>query len=75
MHGGPAPGKTPEGSHTTAEVAAAQEGATPGEKPRPSVDVDPSYSASVFFDPKTKYIWALAFDSNGNLFVATGDQG
>ena len=27
VHGGPAPGKTPEGSHTTAEVAAAQEGA------------------------------------------------
>ena len=27
VHGGRAPGKTPEGSHTTAEVAAAQEGA------------------------------------------------
>jgi hypothetical protein len=27
VHGGPAPGKAPEGSHTTAEVAAAQEGA------------------------------------------------
>src|SRR5208282_466965 len=22
-----------------------------------------------------KYIWALAFDSKGNLFVATGDEG
>ena len=37
VHGGPAPGQAPETSHTTAEVAAAQEGAKqelPGEKPR-----------------------------------------
>ena len=54
VRGGPAPGKTPEGSHTTAEVAAAQEGAKPGpagQAPRPSVAVDPGYSASVYFDP------------------------
>ena len=75
VHGGPAPGKAPEGSHTTAEVAAAQEGATPGEKPRPSVDVDPSYTASVLFDPKTKYIWALALDRQGQLYIGTGDRG
>ncbi len=72
VHGGPAPGKTPEGSHTTAEVAAAQEGAKPGEKARPSVEVDPSYSASVYFDPKTKYIWALALDREGQLYIGTG---
>ena len=29
----------------------------------------------VFYDPKAKYIWAMAFDSKGNLFVATGDGG
>ena len=29
----------------------------------------------VFYDPKAKYIWAMAFDSQGNLFVATGDAG
>ena len=75
VHGGPAPGKTPEGSHTTAEVAAAQEGAKPGEKARPSVDVDPSYSASVYCDPKTKYIWALALDREGQLYIGTGDRG
>jgi len=75
VHGGPAPGKTPEGSHTTAEVAAAQEGGKPGEKPHPSVDVDPSYSATVFFDPKTKYIWALALDREGQLYIGTGDRG
>ena len=33
------------------------------------------FSASVFFDPGTKYIWDLAFDNSGNLFVATGDHG
>ena len=37
--------------------------------------VAPSGKSEVFYDPKTKYIWALAFDSKGNLFVATGDQG
>ncbi|MEQ1352365.1 MAG: hypothetical protein ABLT11_00005, partial [Candidatus Acidiferrum sp.] len=29
----------------------------------------------VFFDPKTKYIWDLAFSSDGTLYVATGDKG
>ena len=71
VRGGPAPGKAPESSHTTADIAAAQE----GEKTRPSVEVDPSYSASVFFDPKTKYIWALALDREGKLFIGTGDRG
>jgi hypothetical protein len=78
VHGGPTPGKAPEGTHTTAEIAAAQEGAKPNaadETPRPSVAVDSSYSSSVFFDPKTKYIWALALDRQGNLYIGTGDRG
>ncbi len=29
----------------------------------------------VFFDAKCKYIWSMAFDKSGNLFVATGDAG
>jgi len=33
------------------------------------------YSASVYFDPATKYIWDMILDQAGNLFVATGDQG
>src|SRR5208282_5433743 len=37
--------------------------------------VAPDGSKKVFFEPKTKYIWALAFDSQGMLFVATGDTG
>jgi len=39
------------------------------------IDLDPNFSSSVFFDPKTKYIWDLALDPKGNLYVATGDQG
>ncbi|HEV2716698.1 MAG TPA: hypothetical protein VGU64_15660, partial [Terriglobales bacterium] len=33
------------------------------------------FSASVYFDPKTKYIWDLILDAAGNLYVATGDRG
>jgi hypothetical protein len=47
----------------------------PGDKARPTVAADPSYSASVFFDPKTKYIWTLALDKQGRLYVGTGDRG
>ncbi len=28
-----------------------------------------------FYDPKQTYIWGMAFDAQGNLFLATGDQG
>jgi len=34
-----------------------------------------AWSASVYFDPQTKYIWNLLLDDEGNLFVATGDHG
>ncbi len=37
--------------------------------------VDPAWTPSVFFDPKTKYIWDLAVDREGRLYVATGDKG
>lgn len=33
------------------------------------------WNSSVFFDPQTKYIWSLALDEAGNLYVATGDHG
>lgn len=76
VHGGSAPGKAPDGAHTIAEIAAAQEGSKPGpagDKAR--VSVDPSYTATVFFEPKTKYIWALALDKLGRLYIGTGDRG
>jgi WD40 repeat protein len=34
-----------------------------------------AWTSSLFFDPGTKYIWDLAFDQGGNLYVATGDHG
>jgi hypothetical protein len=37
--------------------------------------LDPSWTSSVYFAPGTKYIWDLALDKTGNLFVATGDHG
>ena len=47
----------------------------PGEKAPPSADSEGSYSATVYFEPKTKYIWSLALDKAGRLYVATGDRG
>lgn len=40
-----------------------------------SISVDPNYSASVLFNPATKYIWALALDKQNDLYIATGDRG
>ncbi len=37
--------------------------------------LDPSWSFTEYFAPGTKYIWDLAFDKAGNLYVATGDHG
>jgi sugar lactone lactonase YvrE len=37
--------------------------------------LDPAWSSSVYFAPATKYIWALALDKSGNLYVGTGDHG
>jgi sugar lactone lactonase YvrE len=33
------------------------------------------WTSSVYFEPGTKYIWDLALDSAGDLYVATGDNG
>jgi hypothetical protein len=41
----------------------------------PGVAGKSEYSASLFFDPKSKYIWDMILDDAGNLYVATGDQG
>jgi len=39
------------------------------------LSADPSWSSSIYFEPGTKYIWDLALDRAGNLYVATGDHG
>lgn len=41
----------------------------------PQTILDPEYTSRVYFEPKTKYIWALALDNDGRLYVATGDRG
>jgi hypothetical protein len=62
---GAAPGAqaTPEPNSSTAPQTAAK------------LPLDPGYTSSVLFDPKTKYIWDLAQDAQGRIYVATGDQG
>jgi hypothetical protein len=47
----------------------------PGTEDQTNVPVDSSYTSSVWFNPKTKYIWALAQDAQGRIYVGTGDHG
>lgn len=47
----------------------------PSDKDSAKPTLDASWSWSQYFAPGTKYIWDLAFDKSGNLFVATGDRG
>ena len=35
----------------------------------------PATAPASIFDPKTKYIWALALDREGQLYIGTGDRG
>ena len=42
---------------------------------RLSHPADSNAKPEVFYDPKQKYIWAMAFAPNGNLYIATGDAG
>jgi len=37
--------------------------------------LDPSWTSLEYFAPGTKYVWDLALDKSGNLYVATGDHG
>jgi sugar lactone lactonase YvrE len=58
---------------TTATKAASAAALEPQEKL--PVAVDAAWTAAVFFQPQTKYIWDLALDAQGRLYVATGDHG
>ncbi|MGA8762729.1 MAG: hypothetical protein WB562_07680 [Candidatus Sulfotelmatobacter sp.] len=55
--------------------AAKTDAARSTEKGSTKPSVDPSWSSSVYFSPGTKYIWDLALDKAGSLYVATGDHG
>ncbi|MFZ1917200.1 MAG: hypothetical protein WAU58_06485 [Terriglobales bacterium] len=59
-------------SGASASNKAAKSGANESAGNAPSKS---SWSASVYFDPGAKYIWDLALDSAGDLYVATGDHG
>ena len=59
------------GERKTAEKDSEKEKSDDAAKPT----LDPSWTSSVYFAPGTKYIWDLALDKAGDLFVATGDHG
>ena len=47
---------------------------TPRKEPgKPTLDA--AWISSVYFAPGTKYIWDLALDKAGDLYIATGDHG
>lgn len=59
-----------EKAAAASEAPAADAATAPGK-----TTVDPGWTSSVFFEPKTKYIWDLAVDRGGRVYVATGDRG
>jgi len=69
----PAPTKTMPAKGASASDKTAK-GGTAKESSNNSSSTD-FWSASVYFDPGAKYIWDLALDDAGNLYVATGDHG
>jgi hypothetical protein len=60
-------GKVYRIEHVPAKTAAKDDKAKP--------QSEAEWKSSVYFDPGTKYIWDLALDDSGNLYVATGDHG
>ncbi|MGB6477364.1 MAG: hypothetical protein WBF04_25200 [Candidatus Sulfotelmatobacter sp.] len=84
-----APGSKAEPARMDAGKAGAAKSAAKKDKGEPTVEgagkdndkdgvkpsLDASWSATVYFAPGTKYIWDLALDKAGNLYVATGDHG
>jgi hypothetical protein len=54
---------------------AAQDSSKAAEKDPAKPVLDPAWSSLECFAPGTKYIWDLALDKSGNLYIATGDHG
>src|SRR6266702_689690 len=69
------PGKPAKNSAAKSTAAANPSAANSPAAEAPKLAIDPGYTASVFFEPHTKYIWALAIDQQGRLYIATGDRG
>ncbi|HTW56907.1 MAG TPA: hypothetical protein VMD99_02125 [Terriglobales bacterium] len=65
----------PEAADKTSDKSNDKAGDKEAAKDAMKPALDPSWSSSVYFAPGTKYIWALALDKSGNLYVATGDHG
>ena len=69
------PGGKTEGAKADESKATEKDSGKAAEKDQAKPSVDPTWSSSVYFAPGTKYIWDLALDKSGNLYVATGDHG
>ena len=61
------------GSRASADST--RKAANKGDKDAAKPTLDPGWSSSTYFEPGTKYIWDMALDRAGNLYVATGDHG
>ncbi len=69
-------GKVYKIDHSGAEKKqVTQIGSKPSKEDAAKPALDPAWTSSVYFAPETKYIWDLALDKSGNLYVATGDHG
>jgi hypothetical protein len=66
-------GKVYKIEHSSGSKALAADTASEKDAAKPAAD--PAWSSSIYFEPGTKYIWDLALDKSGNLYVATGDHG
>jgi sugar lactone lactonase YvrE len=66
-------GSPPAAAVAPAETRAARHSVASGKDAAIAQSAD--WKSSVFFDPKTKYIWGLALNKAGDLYVATGDHG
>ena len=65
----------PEKKKNKKEETAQSESANASTAGAAPVATDLTYRSSVFFDPKTKYIWDIELDAAGPMYIATGDNG